>query len=77
MCVVCDMENICACSLCRVVKVRAWVAAAAADASLLQHLGAILDPHLVQNWNKLMAQKKTVITVLCGRCGIIKIVGLG
>ena len=36
VCVVCVMENICACSVCRVVKVQVWVAvaAAAADASL-------------------------------------------
>ena len=75
VCVVCNMENICACSVCRVVKVQAW--AEAADASLPQHLGAILGPHLVQNWSKLIAKKKTVITVSCGRCGIIKIVCLG
>ena len=60
MCGVCNMENICACSVCRVVKVQAW-AAAAADASLPQHLGAILGPYLVQNWSKLMAKRRQLL----------------
>ena len=61
MCVVCNMENICACSVCRVVKVQVWVAAAAADASLPQHRGAILGPYLVQNWSKLMAKRRQLL----------------
>ena len=63
VCVVCNMENICACSVCRVVKVQAW-AAAAADASLPQHLGAILGPYLVQNWSKLMAKRRQLYCVV-------------
>ena len=52
VCVVCDMENICACSVCRVVKVQVWVAAAAADASLpptpRRHLGPLSCSKLEQ-----------------------------
>ena len=58
VCVVCNMENICACSVCRVVKVQAWAAAAA---SLPQHLGAILGPYLVQNWSKLMVKRRQLL----------------
>ena len=62
VCVVCVMENICACSVCRVVKMQVWVAAAAAaDAPLpptpRRHLGPLSCSKLEQ----INGKKKTVI----------------